>query len=58
MRRRLAEGLAVLLSIATLGAGAASRPSSLEAAKVTQPPVKAAGGHHISKTNNPKSKVQ
>jgi hypothetical protein len=37
MRRRLAEGLAVLLSIASLGAGAASGPSSLEAAKVTQP---------------------
>jgi rare lipoprotein A (peptidoglycan hydrolase) len=39
MRRRLAESLAILLSIASLGAGAASRPSSLEAAKVTQPPV-------------------
>lgn len=39
MRRRLAEGLAVLLSVASLGAGAASGPSSLEAAKVTQPPV-------------------
>jgi rare lipoprotein A len=57
MRRRLAEGLAVLLSIATLGAGAASGPSSLEAAKVTQPPVTATGGHHNSKTNNSKSKV-
>jgi rare lipoprotein A len=57
MRRRLAEGLAVLLSIATLGAGAASGPSSLEAAKVTQPPVIAAGGHNTSKFNNPKSKV-
>lgn len=57
MRRRLAEGLAVLLSIATLGAGAASGPSSLEAAKVTQPPVTATGGHNNSKTNNPKSKV-
>ena len=39
MRRRLAEGLAVVLSVASLGAGAASGPSSLEAAKVTQPPV-------------------
>jgi rare lipoprotein A len=39
MRRRLAESLAVLLSIASLGVGAASGPSSLEAAKVTQPPV-------------------
>src|ERR1700690_1006002 len=57
MRRRLAEGLAVLLSIATLGAGAASGPSSLEAAKVTQPPVIAAGGHNRSRTNNPKSRV-
>jgi rare lipoprotein A len=57
MRRRLAEGLAVLLSIATLGAGAASGPSSLEAAKVTQPPVQATGGHNNSKTNNPKSRV-
>ena len=57
MRRRLAEGLAVLLSIATLGAGAASGPSSLEAAKVTQPPVTATGGHNNSKTHNPKSKA-
>jgi len=39
MRRRFAEGLALVLSIASLGAGAASRPSSLEAAKVTKPPV-------------------
>ena len=38
MRRRLAEGLAVVLSIASLGAGAASRPSSLEAARI-QPQV-------------------
>src|SRR5271163_3448878 len=57
MRRRLAEGLAVLLSIATLGAGAASGPSCLEAAKVSQPPVQATGGHNNSKTNNPKSRV-
>src|SRR6266850_1894018 len=39
MRRRLAEGLAVLLSVATLGAGAASGPNSSEAAKVTKPTV-------------------
>ncbi len=45
MRRRLAEGLAVLLSVASLGAGAASGPSSLEAAKVTPPPVNATGVH-------------
>jgi rare lipoprotein A (peptidoglycan hydrolase) len=57
MRRRLAEGLAVLLSIATLGAGAASGPSSLEAAKVTQPPVTEAGRAKTRKTNSPKSAV-
>src|SRR5208337_3711012 len=54
MRRRLAEGLAVLLSIASLGAGAASGPSSLEAAKVTQPLVIATRGHKTAKTNSPK----
>ncbi len=59
MRRRLAEGLAVLLSIATLGAGAASGPSSLEAAKVTQPPVHeiGTGKHTTRKTNSLKSAV-
>jgi rare lipoprotein A len=57
MRRRLAESLAILLSVASLGAGAASGPSSLEAAKVTQPPVMGTttGGHkartHSSKSN-------
>ena len=56
MRRRLAEGLAVLLSIASLGAGAASGPSSLEAAKVTQPLVIATRRHKTGKTNSPKSK--
>jgi rare lipoprotein A len=56
MRRRLAEGLAVLLSIASLGAGAASGPSSLEAAKVTTPPVIETGRHKTRKTNNSKSK--
>lgn len=50
MRRRLAEGLAVVLSVASLGAGAASRPDSLEAAKVTAPQVRATSGH----TNKPK----
>ena len=39
MRRRFAKGLALVLSIASLRAGAASGPSSLEAAKVTSPPV-------------------
>src|SRR5208282_4283017 len=57
MRRRLAESLAVLLSIASLGAGAASGPGSLEAAKVTPPPVVETGGHRIRKTNSPKSKA-
>jgi len=51
MRRRLAEGLAVVLSVASLGAGAASGPSSLEAAKVTSPQVISTSGH---KTNKPK----
>ncbi|MGB6384934.1 MAG: septal ring lytic transglycosylase RlpA family protein [Terriglobales bacterium] len=52
MRRRLAESLAVLLSIASLGVGAASGPSSLEAAKVTQPPVVdiATVGHNTIKS--------
>jgi rare lipoprotein A len=53
MRRRLAQGLAVLLSIATLGAGAASGPSSLEAAKVTQSPViQIETGRHKTRTTN------
>ncbi len=56
MRRRLAEGLAVLLSVASLGAGAASGPSSLEAAKVTQPLANQTSGHK-RKTNSPKSKA-
>ena len=57
MRRRLAEGLAVLLSVASLGAGAASGPSSLEAAKVTHPPVNATSGHKTRKPTSPKSKA-
>jgi rare lipoprotein A len=57
MRRRLAESLAIVLSVASLGAGAASGPSSLEAAKVTPPPVHETGGHKPSKTNSPKSKA-
>jgi rare lipoprotein A len=59
MRRRLAESLAILLSIASLGAGAASGPSSLEAAKVTQPPVIGAetGGHNQRRTSSLKSKA-
>jgi peptidoglycan lytic transglycosylase len=59
MRRRLAEGLAVLLSIATLGAGAASGPSSLEAAKVTQPQASEieASGHKTRNTSRSKPAV-
>ena len=49
MRRRFAEGLALILSIASLGAGAASGPSSLEAAKVNKPQVNATGGHATAK---------
>jgi rare lipoprotein A len=49
MRRRLAEGLVVLLSIASLGAGAASGPSSLEAAKVTKVPEIQTSSHPTKK---------
>jgi rare lipoprotein A len=45
MRRRLAESLALVLSVASLGAGAASRPRSLEAAKVTVPQVNQTSSH-------------
>ena len=51
MRRRLAEGLAIVLSVASLGAGAASGPGSSEAAKVILPPVSPTAGH-----KNPKKK--
>jgi rare lipoprotein A len=57
MRRRLAEGLAVILSIASLGAGAASGPSSLEAAKVTYPLTSNSSGPKTRKTNSPKLKA-
>ena len=57
MRRRLAEGLALLLSIASLGAGAASGPSSLEAAKVTPPSLIATGRHKTRTTNSPQPEV-
>jgi rare lipoprotein A len=55
MRRRFAESLVVLLSIASLGVGAASRPSSLEADKVTQPTVsqiETAGHNTLNKSRN------
>ncbi len=51
MRRRFAEGLALVLSIASLGAGAASGPSSLEAAKVTKPPVLSPVGSMTKQTH-------
>jgi rare lipoprotein A (peptidoglycan hydrolase) len=53
MRRRLAEGLALLLSVASLGAGAASGPSSLEAAEITKPVV-TVRAKAIRKPRNPK----
>ncbi len=49
MRRRFAESLALVFSIASLGAGAASGPSSLEAAKVTKPPVISTSGSTTKK---------
>ena len=54
MRRRLAESLAVVLSVASLGAGAASGPSSLEAAKVPKPLV-TISGHNPRKPHAPKA---
>jgi rare lipoprotein A len=55
--RRLAEGLAIILSVASLGAGAASGPHSLEAAKVTpQPVINNMTGVHKTRTTNLKSK--
>ena len=54
--RRLAEGLAVVLSVASLGAGAASGPSSLEAAKVTMPLVgTSTSGQKITKSHKAKA---
>jgi rare lipoprotein A len=49
MRRRIAESLAVVLSVASLGAGAASGRGSSEAAKVTSPPVIATSGQKSNK---------
>jgi rare lipoprotein A len=53
MRRRLAESLAIVLSVASLGAGAASGRGSSEAAKVTTPPVIATRGHKTHKKSQP-----
>jgi peptidoglycan lytic transglycosylase len=49
MRRRLAESLAIALSVASLGAGAASGRGSSEAAKVTTPLVIATSSHKSPK---------
>ena len=53
MRRRFAESLVLVFSIASLGAGAASGPSSLEAAKVTPPQVISTSGHTSKKATKP-----
>jgi len=52
MRRRLAESLAIAVSVASLGAGAASGRGSSEAAKVTISPVTATSGHESHKNRN------
>jgi len=57
MRRRFAEGLAVLLSVASLGAGAASGPS-LEAAKVTKPWVTVSANKANPQTTHKPKKTQ
>jgi rare lipoprotein A len=55
MRRRLAESLAVILCIASLGAGAASGPNSSEAAKITsRPAVKTVGPTTPKRSHKPK----
>lgn len=54
MRRRLAESLAVLFAIASLGAGAASGPNSSEAAKVTVPVVVTKASRQAKKTTKDK----
>jgi rare lipoprotein A len=53
MRRRFAEILAVVFSVASVGAGAASGPSSLEAVRVTKPAV-TAGARTPQKSRNPR----
>ncbi len=54
MRRRLAESLAIVLSVASLGAGAASGPGRSEAAKVIFPPVTPTAGQKASKSTGKK----
>jgi rare lipoprotein A len=53
MRRRLAEILAVVFSVASVGAGAASGPSSLEAVRVINPMV-TVSARNAQKPRNPK----
>jgi rare lipoprotein A len=55
MRRRLAESLAVMLAVASLGAGAASGPNSSEAAKVKQTPASTTGGQKTAERKIRKS---
>src|SRR5258708_13115330 len=57
MGRWLGEGLGGVLTVARLGGGGASGPSSLEAAKVIRPQVIATSGHITSKTTSSKSKA-
>src|SRR5215470_7378394 len=52
MRRRLAEGLVIVFSVASLGAGAASGPQGTEAAKVMAPVTPTAA--QKTRTNKPK----
>jgi len=54
MRRRFAESLAVLILIASLGAGAASGPS-LEAGKVNKPQALEAGGAPSQNAKKPRA---
>jgi rare lipoprotein A len=57
MRRRLAQSLVVLFSIASLGAGAASGPDSSEAAKVIMQQASANAGHPKKATKSPPYQV-
>src|SRR5690348_16057642 len=54
MRRRLAESLAVVLMVASLGAGAASGPNSSEAAKITNHPLNVAATGVAKRSHNGK----
>jgi rare lipoprotein A len=54
MRRRLAESLAMLFAIVSLGAGAASGPNSSEAARVTKPAVVSTASRRTAKQSKNK----